>query len=59
MSVHQIKCPKCQSGTCAPTFYTAHSIQCIPCGHEFDLRGGFWSRLWATITGTRYGGFHS
>lgn len=40
-----VKCPKCGSTSCHPTWYTAYSAQCIPCGHEFDMRGGFWARV--------------
>lgn len=57
MSAFAVHCPKCKSGNCHPTFYTAYSIQCIPCGHEFDLRGGFWARVWAAISGVRFAGF--
>jgi hypothetical protein len=39
------KCPRCGSTNCAPTWYTRYSAQCIPCGHDFDMRGGFWARV--------------
>jgi hypothetical protein len=53
-----VKCSKCGSDQCAPTFYTPYSIQCMPCGHEFDLRGGWLARLVGLFTGRRFAGFH-
>lgn len=53
MVVVKVECPKCSSDQVAPTWYTPASMQCIPCGHEFDARGGFWKRLRATLFGAR------
>jgi hypothetical protein len=44
-----VSCPRCKSTRCHPTFYTAYSYGCIPCGHEFDLRGGFWRKFKAYL----------
>jgi hypothetical protein len=58
MTVVVVRCPKCSSTQCAPSFYTPYSIGCMSCDHEFDLRGSFWTRLWGFITGRRFAGFH-
>jgi hypothetical protein len=55
----ELRCPKCQSTQVCPTFCTPYEIGCIPCGHEFDLRGSFWQRIWGALRGVRYANFWS
>jgi len=43
------RCTKCGSTNCFPTWYTSGSVMCIPCGHEFDMRGTLWQRVKAVI----------
>lgn len=57
MTTVRITCPKCASGSVHPTFYTPWTMDCLKCGHEFDIRGGFWRRLWRALTGRAIGGF--
>lgn len=59
MTIIQIRCPKCRSTNVHPTFCTPYEMDCMACRKEFDLRGGFWARLWAILTRKRYGGFWS
>jgi hypothetical protein len=47
MAVTLIKCPKCGSTQCHPLFIPGlDAVQCIPCGHEFDMYGRW---LWTFV----------
>ena len=45
MSYFQVKCPKCGSDQCHPTYFR-NDAQCIPCGAEFDMYGESW---WSSL----------
>jgi hypothetical protein len=45
MTIQIVRCPECGSRNVFPTHYTAGSMMCVVCAHEFDIYPNRWRAL--------------